>query len=454
MLKLLVRDLDICRVSKLLGKNRLKASITGSSIIIDSDEITDEVIDNLFENATIFSAQNYHTSDAATSMDTETNVEEKDTSVDVPSQVAETTDVAVDTVTSETVTDTPVNADTVTSEAVTNTPVVADAVKSEEMAKNEFSTETPKSAVAYSDEPIEQSDETIDSEYHVENSTDLVTQEDVEVEQPKSSRSKIPKSEMVYRGEVYKWGSVRDKDDGEGKIKECVIIIQNDYQMSASDDTIALFCTSHYEERAPIQFSFALTEGTMVDHSVNRLELFDRCTMFVGHIKGISRKQLGKYLGTMTDSFMNTLQPTIDFCLGLKRSRTVNWAQLQMLSTIDMADMFAIAESKVSNSQKVTEFLKLFHFDMSQNGMEYVKKAILVASTLGDYRLEDLVQLIAKKEQVEASEVLRLIVARIKENFHFKKSPAISFIRLIDKLLRKGREIYGFKVENYSKGRR
>lgn len=438
MLKLLVRDLDICRVSKLLGKNRLKASITESSIIIDSDEITDEVIDNLFENATIFSAQNYHTSDVATSVDTETKVEEKDISVDVPSQVAETTDVTVDTVTSETVTDTPVNADTVTSEAVTNTPVVADAVKSEAMTKNEFSTETPKSTVAYSDEPIEQSDETIDFEYHVENSTDLVTQADVGVEQPKSSKSKIPKSEMVYRGEVYKWGSVRDKDDGEGKIKECVIIIQNDYQMSASDDTIALFCTSHYEERAPIHFSFALTEETMVDHGMNRLGLYDRCTMFVGHIKGISRKQLGEYLGTMTYSFMNTLQPTIDFCLGLKRSRTVNWAQLQMLSTIDMADMFAIAESKVSNSQKVTEFLKLFHFDMSQNGMEYVKKSILVASTLGDYRLEDLAQLIAKKEQVEAREVLRLIVVRINEIFHFKKSPAISFIRLIDKLLRKG----------------
>jgi len=353
--------------------------------------------------------------------------------------VAETTDVAVDTVTSETVTDTPVNADTVTSEAVTNTPVVAHTVTSEAMTKNEFSTETPIPAVEYSDDPIEQSDETIDSEYYAENSSHLVTQADVEVEQQKSSRSKIPKSEMVYRGEVYKWGSIRNKDDGEGKIKECVIIIQNDYQMSASDDTIALFCTSHYEERAPIQFSFRLTEETMLDHSAKRLELFDYCTLFVGHIKGINRKQLGKYLGTMTDSFMNTLQPTIDFCLGLKRSRTVNWAQLQMLSTINMADLFVIAESKVSNSKKVSEFLKLFHFDMTQNGMEYVKKSILIATKLGDYRLEDLAEIIAKDEQVKADEVLRLIVERCKENFNFKKSPAISFIRLIHKLLQKGR---------------
>lgn len=422
MLKLLVRDLDICRVSKVLGRNKLKASITYSTIIIDSNEITDEVIDNLFENATIIGAQNYHTSNDATGMATETKVEEKDTSVEVPLQVAETTKGAVET---ETVPGTTEDtAETETIEAVSDT---------------ENSVFTPVPQFVYEEKVVESSnDETIDSEYHVENSTNLVTQEDVEAEQPKSSRSRIPESEMVYRGEVYKWGSIRDDDDREGKIKECVIIIQNDYQMSASDDTIALFCTSHYEERAPIHFSFALTEGTMVDHNTNRLGLFDRCTMFVGHIKGISRKQLGEYLGTMNDSFMNTLQPTIDFCLGLKRSRTVNWAQLQILSTINMADLFAISDAKISNSEKVTEFLKLFNFDMTKNGMEYVKKAILVAYTMGDYRLEDLAQTIAKKEQVEAEEVLRLIVARIKENFQFRKSPAISFIRLIDKLLRKG----------------
>lgn len=422
MLKLLVRNLDICRVSKVLGRNKLKASITYSTIIIDSNEITDEVIDDLFENATIIGAQNYHTSDYATSMDTETKVEEKDTSVEVPLKVAETTKGAVET---ETVTDT--TEDTVETETI---EVVSD---------TERSAFTLVPQIVYEEKVVGPSnDETIDSEYHLENGTSLVTQEDVEAEQPKSSRSQIPKSEMVYRGEVYKWGLIQDDDDREGKIKECVIIIQNDYQMSASDDTIALFCTSHYEERAPIHFSFALTEGTMVDHNTNRLGLFDRCTMFVGHIKGISRKQLGEYLGTMNDSFMNTLQPTIDFCLGLKRSRTVNWAQLQILSTINMADLFAISDAKISNSEKVTEFLKLFNFDMTKNGMEYVKKAILVAYTMDDYRLEDLAQTIAKNEQVEAEEVLRLIVARVKENFQFRKSPAISFIRLIDKLLRKG----------------
>lgn len=416
MLKLLVRDLDICRVSKLLGKNKLKASITDSAIIIDSDEITDEVIERLFENGTIFSALNYQTSEDATSSGTEPTIEEKYISVDISNQEEEPTEITVDTTITETVTNTSVTENEITTEVTTNTSI----------------------EISQSANVLEQSSETIDSEYYADNVANLVTQADVEREQSKLFRSKISPSEMVYRGEVYKWGTIRDSEDIEGKIKECVIIIQNDYQMSASDDTIALFCTSHYSERAPFRFSFKLDNGTMIDHSSKQLKLFDQCTMFVGHIKGVNRNQLGKYLGTMTDSFMNTLQPAIDFCLGLKRSRTVNWAQLQMLSTIDMAEMFAICESRISSSEKVTQFLKLFHFDITQNGMEYVKNSILIASKLGDYRLEDLAQIIAEKKQVDANEVLRLIVARIKENFRFRKSPAISFIRLIDKLLKKG----------------
>lgn len=423
MLKLLVRDVDICRLSKLLGKNKLKASITKSSIIIDSDEITDEVIDKLFENATIFSAQNYQTSDDTASMDSETKVEEKDTSVDDPLQEVETIGAAVDTVTGET---------------VANASVVADDETRYAMTKKKFSIETPESVIEYSNQNIEQSYESIDYEYNAENSSNLVTQEDVEVEQLKISRHEIPEEEMLCRGEVYRWGNIHDKDDGEGKIKECVIIIQKDFQMSASEDTIVLYCTSNYEERAPFHFSFALTKKILVDYDMARLGLYEGATLFVSHIKGISRKQLGSYLGKINSSYMNKLQTAIDFCLGIKRSRTVNWAQIRMLSTINMVDLLEIAQSKVSDSEKVTELLKLFHFDITQNGMEYVKKSILLASKLSDYRLEDLVRKIAKKEPVEEEEVLRLIVARIKENFDFRKSPAISFIRLIDIILKKG----------------
>ena len=246
----------------------------------------------------------------------------------------------------------------------------------------------------------------------------------------------IPKT--VYRGEVYKWGSIRDDPDGEGKIKECVIIIQNDYQNSASDDTIALFCTSHYEERTQISLPFRLTHANMIDYRKNRFKSFDNCTFFVSRIRGISRKDLGEYMGTMNDIFMDTIQPTIDFCLGLKRSRDVNWDQLKILSTVNIEDLFKISESNVNNKRKVENFLELFGFDMSSNGVEYVKEAILTANKLSYYSLEYLAETIAKRKNADANEVLRLIVVRIKDNFNFKKSPAIAFIRLVDGLIKKG----------------
>lgn len=363
MLQLLVTEIDICRISKILGRQRLKSTITNSTIIIDNKEISKDVVDLLFENATIIGAQNYQlaNSDAVDETITESNAEEI--------------------------------------EAIE----IIDAGEAEKQGKD--------------------FEESLINDYD---------------EGKTLTNRKVPESEMVYRGEVYKWGSIRDDEDREGKIKECVIIIQNDYQNSASDDTIALFCTTHYEERAPIRSSFSLTEKTMVDYNVGRLKLFDYCTFFVGRIKGISRKQLGSYLGTMNSEFMNTLQPTIDYCLGLKRSRTVNWDQLQILSTVSMDELFKIAESKVSNEVKVEEFLELFGFDMSCKGVEYVKEAILIACKLDCYRLEDLAETIARRHGIDANEVLRLIVARIKENFHFKKSPAISFVRLVDRLLKKG----------------
>ncbi len=386
MLRLLAADVDICRISKVLGRQRIKSSITNSTIIIEADEISDDVVDMLFANATIISAQNYCLNEAETVIDTKIE-SEQDHEPSIDSSVKQ-----------------------------------FESIKTSEIDTNDNTS----------------SDETIDSEYYVQEQKDMSLELGIETEsEDKPTQAKISELEMVYRGEVYKWNNERYADDKEGQIKECVIIIQNDYQNSASDDTIALFCTTHYEERAPIHFLFQFTERTMIDHSAKRLELFDHCTFFVGHIKGISRKQLGTYLGTMTNEFMNTLQPTIDFCLGLKRSRTVNWIQLQILSTINMEDLFKISESKVSDNQKVDEFLELFGFDMSINGMQYVKDSILVAKKLSDYRLEFLAEIVAEKRQVDANEVLRLIVARIKENFHFNKSPAISFIRLIDRLLKK-----------------
>lgn len=255
-----------------------------------------------------------------------------------------------------------------------------------------------------------------------------------EVLEVKPTNPEIHTSKMLCRGEAYKLNSF---DDYEGKVKECVIIIQNDYYNSLSDDTVALFCTTHYEERAPMYFSFKFTSKTMFNHSCNRLEFYDSCTFFVGRIKAINRNELGDYLGTMNNIFMDKLQPIIDFCLGLKRSRSVNMAQLQILSTVNIEDLLKISNSNDIVSDKVDQFLKFFEFDMSYNGMKYVKEAIIIAYNESDYNLEYLAQRISEEENIEASEILRLIVTRIKERFNLKiTAVSISFIRLIERLVK------------------
>ena len=148
--------------------------------------------------------------------------------------------------------------------------------------------------------------------------------------------------------------------------------------------------------------------------------------------------ELGRYLGKMQNHFMGTLQPHIDYCLGLPRTRDVNMEQIRILSTVNLHDLLEIAENSKSSQEKTIEILKLFGFDMDKNGVKYLKSAILKAKDIESCTLKVLAALIAEDEDVEADEVERLMVARVKEKFRVRFSPTISFIRLVTRLLKKG----------------
>ncbi len=242
--------------------------------------------------------------------------------------------------------------------------------------------------------------------------------------------------DRLWRGQVFKWGSIRGSDEHDAAIKDCVIIIQNDYDNNASDETIALLCTSDFSKRSQLHYNFKLNSQTMNYCSPSRLLHFYNASLFTSRIIGINKSQLGRYLGTMKNTFMNTLQPSIDYCLGLKRSRNVDWVQLNILSRVDVSQLFDIAKSESTDEEKVDKYLELFGFDMSKKGIVYVKKAILKAFSMPDYRMEHLATAVSYSEHVDEKEVLRVIVARIKETFNMKQSPALSFIRLVVCLLK------------------
>ena len=75
---------------------------------------------------------------------------------------------------------------------------------------------------------------------------------------------------------------------------------------------------------------------------------------------------------------------------------------------------------------------------MQKNGVQYLFKAILISPKDAYFNLETLCESISKSESaIEKDEIKRLIVARVKERFKFKKSPTTDFIRLVNSFLTK-----------------
>ena len=116
----------------------------------------------------------------------------------------------------------------------------------------------------------------------------------------------------------------------------------------------------------------------------------------------------------------------------------LNMVQIQLLSRVDISELFKIAQVRASDKIKAENIIKLFGFDMQRNGVQYLFKAILISPKKAYFNLETLCDSVAKSEpDVGEDEIKRLIVARVKELFKFKKSPTIDFIRLVNSFLTK-----------------
>ena len=248
-------------------------------------------------------------------------------------------------------------------------------------------------------------------------------------------RPEISDLDLLYRGEVYRWNSTKKDRDG-NIIRECIIIIQTDLQNNLFETTIALLCTTNKDERAAIDFYFNFGYEVMPDYNVQRLKEYNNQTFYVSGLKEINRKEIGDYLGIFNNNFMDTLQSVVDSFLGLKRSRNISKFQIRILSRVDMDELLDIVDSCSRMEKKIVRCLEHFGFNMEANGMEYVKDAILIATGLPECKLDVLAQFVAEKDNVDASEVSRLIVARVKENFALKNAHTMEFIRIIVSLLK------------------
>lgn len=265
----------------------------------------------------------------------------------------------------------------------------------------------------------------------------------------------------VKRAEVYlcDFGEPLECEQGG---KRYAIIIQNDDGNEHSPNTIVLPCTTQHKNNLPVHYIFRFSSENMVEYS--NAKVSSKINVALGeNITTISKSRLINYLGTMTENFMDEhIQPIIDRSLALKRKtktvyvekdldsvqmakatyRDLNLTQIQLLSFVDIDELLLISKSSIKDSEKSYKILQLFGFDFSKNGVQYLLDAICIAPKSKYFNLETLSQKLSETGEytIEASEIQRLIVARVKERFKFKKSPTIDFIRLVNRLLTKKEE--------------
>lgn len=380
MLQLQTRTFDICRVSKLLVKYKIKASISDQVITLDG-EISDELLDELCNGLTISNVQNF------------------------------------------------------SGEVFPLTLNESDLSKSDEIV----SSSTKGKAV------VEETPSDVVLAPQITEKYDLLYS-------------------TVKRGEVYlcDFGEPYGSEQGN---KRYAIVVQNDVGNFHSPTTIVLACTTKQKKRLPVHHHFVFSNENMIDYDVIRVGMKQNVVM-AEQIRTVDKTRLREFLGTMTSEFMNKMQDIIDISLSLQRQgkvitktekvyvdkpvyinapadtnepkkrKDLNMVQIQLLSLIDVNELLKIAQARESDKIKAEKILELFGFDMQRNGVQYLFKAILISPKEVYFNLETLCDSVAKSEpNVEKDEIKRLIVARVKEQFKFRKSPTIDFIRLVNSFL-------------------
>ena len=115
----------------------------------------------------------------------------------------------------------------------------------------------------------------------------------------------------------------------------------------------------------------------------------------------------------------------------------LNEVQRELLKFANAKDVYSICSNAMSDQEKVNMLLEMFGFDASRRGVDFLNQSIFASLRCQYYNLETLSNLVNKNNPgVPPAEIQRLIVARVKENFKMKKAPTSDFIRLINNLIK------------------
>ena len=224
------------------------------------------------------------------------------------------------------------------------------------------------------------------------------------------------------------------------------IIVQSDIVTLNSQTTIVVPCTTTNKVPVSYQYHFFFSEQNMVDYENSHVSPKMNVAL-ADQVRTIDKTRLRFYLGTMNAEFMEKMQVILGnaFNLQIKSNKAnqfeLNYVQLKMLEFVKIKDFKETVEStKFSDEAKVQEILKLFGFDMKKKGVNYLCEAILISQNNDHFTFENLSELIKADENIDKNEKMRLMIARIKETFKLKKTPALEFIKLVKLFMSKKEE--------------
>ena len=462
MLLLLSKDVNVCEVSKVLVKYKIKAKIDNDTIYLDGT-LPDELLDSLASMVTVVGVQNY------TSETCFINYSYNKTNP---------------------------------------TPMFITKARHNILA-SDTSIQTKKNEEKVSVQEATSESSCIEPEIE-EQAAEPVVEEITMPEKPHKPR-------LVKRGQIYRCDLGDAIGSEQGGIRP-VIVIQNDKGNKYSPTTIVIPFTTRYKPKyLPTHYTFKFTEENMVDYpkAINGLSS-GYSTALAEQIQTVDKTRFMQYLGTMTDAFMDELSSFICTSLSLtteekedeakaaipvtspvkttsarhikqvaapkvkiatptptpkkKKKSTfrkeqdydprekqisrikteppkpvpvrqsieeLNEVQRELLKFANMQDVYNIASDAMSDKDKVKILLEVFGFDASRRGVEFLNDAIFASLRCQYYNLETLSNLVNKiHPETVPSEIQRLIVARVKENFKMKKAPTSDFIRLINNLIK------------------
>ena len=387
MLQLQAKSIDICRISKLLVKYNVKASISNSVITLSGD-VSDELLTKLCGSIDINAVQNF---------------------------ISEEPLYVMNETTSE---------------------------KSEERIQTEV-VEEPKEVEA----------------------TLLEETQKVNITRPYTTLSNNTSVyNLIYpevkRGEVYlcDFGEPYGSEQG---LTRYAIVIQNDEGNLHSPTTIVIPCTTENKKSLPVHLICTFSSKNMIGYN-SAIVGSEENVILAEQIRTVDKTRLRKYYGRLTPDFMKMIEEKIDVSLQLSREvktivkqekvyidrprvtekaeapkerKDVNMIQVQLLSYVDTNELLKISQSNSTDELKAHKILEAFGFDFEKNGVQYLLKAIIDSPKNTYFNLETLSESVSQEEGIEKEEVKRLIVARVKERFNFRKAPTIDFIRLVNSCL-------------------